>query len=210
MIGTSKFALDVGSSTEFMKWHCEPASWSIDVTGREVHLQTRANTDFWQRTHYGFQADNGHFLYLPIDGDFVVTSCVTAVGRNQYDQAGLMLRMSENCWLKTSIECEPNEATNRLGAVVTNMGHSDWSTQSVDRSVETVWFRIDVKGPTCIVFTSVDGQTWEQIRVAQLLERTDLQALGCGVYACSPKAAGFEVRFRYLHIERSHHVSALS
>lgn len=36
--------------------------------------------------------------------------------------------ISENCWLKTSLEYIP-EGPSHLGAVVTNNGYSDWSTQ---------------------------------------------------------------------------------
>ena len=43
-----------------LAWHCEPADWKIEHNNLVV--ATDAETDFWQRTHYGFQVDSGHFL----------------------------------------------------------------------------------------------------------------------------------------------------
>ena len=33
-------------------------------------IEPDAPTDFWQRTHYGFRADNGDFRYTAISGPF--------------------------------------------------------------------------------------------------------------------------------------------
>jgi regulation of enolase protein 1 (concanavalin A-like superfamily) len=84
--------------------------------------------DFWQRPHYGFQADSGSFLYLDVDYDFRMTTRVHLYLGHQYDQADLMVRISSDCWIKSSVEHE-TEQPGVLGAVATNRGHSDWSTQ---------------------------------------------------------------------------------
>lgn len=120
-----------------LAWFCEPKSWSIDRALGCLCIVTDAKTDYWQRTHYGFQNDNGHFLFANVEGDFVMTTCVTSRPVHQYDQAGLMVRLSDACWIKTSAEFEPHEP-NRLGAVVTNAGYSDWSTQPLGHDVRTV------------------------------------------------------------------------
>ena len=65
---------------------------------------TDPETDFWQQTHYGFRADNGHFLYLKVAGDFSVTTRVRFHPAHLYDQAGLMVRVGPSCWIKTSVE----------------------------------------------------------------------------------------------------------
>src|SRR6476646_1066631 len=112
------------------RWHCEPARWSLDVPRRCLRIEPDGGTDFWQRTHYGFEADNGHFLAAEVPGDFVATTQVRFHPVHQYDQAGLMVRVSPACWLKTSGEYEP-AGPSRLGSVVTNYAYSDWSTQEV-------------------------------------------------------------------------------
>ena len=68
---------------------------------------------------------------------FVYVSLITLLPSSlnrQYDQCGIMVRLSEGIWLKTSIEFEGDEPA-RLGAVVTKGGFSDWSTQDVPSSV---------------------------------------------------------------------------
>lgn len=182
-----------------LTWFCEPeGGWSLGVD--RLELRPAANTDFWQRTHYGFEADNGHFLHARTRGDFVMTTQVTTHPRHQYDQAGLMVRLSPACWLKTSVEFEPDEP-NRLGAVVTNAQYSDWSTQSIDKAVRTVWFRLSMTGPDCLVESSFDGTHWQQIRLARLTAWNSAAGVDCGLYACSPKAAGFQADFHFLRIE---------
>jgi regulation of enolase protein 1 (concanavalin A-like superfamily) len=180
-----------------LRWHCEPTQWSLDPVKRVLHLSPNAHTDFWQRTHYGFEADSGHFLHLRAAGDFILTTKVTSHPCHQYDQAGLMVRVSPACWIKTSVEFEPHEP-NRLGAVVTNAQYSDWSMQPLSKSIATVWFRMRVTGADCIVESSFDGLAWQQLRMAHLLERDGAQPVACGLYACSPQGAGYRAEFHFL------------
>jgi uncharacterized protein len=181
-------------------WRCEPADWRVGSFAKGLQLKPDGATDFWQRTHYGFEVDNGHFLFLEAAGDFVLTTKVTSKPLHQYDQAGLMVRLSPACWLKTSVEFEP-EGLSRLGAVVTNNQYSDWSTQPIASEVRTVWFRIRAEANDYIVESSFDGQEWVQIRMARLLERPAVNSISCGLYACSPKAAGYEAEFSFLRFE---------
>ena len=180
-----------------LQWRCPPAHWQCDATTQCLRVAPDARTDFWQRTHYGFQVDNGHFLYLQAHGDFVLTTKVTSRPVHQYDQAGLMVRLSDGCWLKTSVEFEP-DGDNRLGAVVTNGHYSDWSTQALAKEVDTVWLRIRAEGEDCIVESSFDGSRWTQIRVAHLAERAAAASVDCGLYACSPQGAGYTAEFDFL------------
>jgi uncharacterized protein len=181
-----------------LSWHCPPPR--AEVQAETLVVETAANTDFWQRTHYGFQADNGHFLGLTLRGNFTLSAHVTFRPVHQYDQAGLMLRVSPDCWLKTSVEFEPDEAHDRLGAVVTNHGYSDWSTQPLDKSVRSLWLRVRAEARAVIVDRSCDGHAWEQLRMAHLAERSEYGDVVCGLYACSPKDAGFVAQFRHFEL----------
>jgi len=182
-----------------LRWHCEPARWCVRPGERCLRIEPAAHTDFWQKTHYGFAADNGHFLAAPASGDFVLSTAVRFRPVHQYDQAGLMVRISPSCWLKTSVEYEP-DGPSRLGVVVTNRGYSDWSTQAFDSRVREVHLRIRREAQDYLVDASGDGARWEQIRMAHLDEdRPGVTALA-GLYACSPKEAGFVADFAYLTI----------
>jgi regulation of enolase protein 1 (concanavalin A-like superfamily) len=182
-----------------LRWHCEPARWSIDAFGPCLRLEPNSGTDFWQRTHYGFQADNGHFLNTGVAGDFVLTTKVRFQPAHQYDQAGLMVRVSPACWLKTSVEYEP-VGPSRLGAVVTNAAYSDWSTQSFASGPGEVRLRVRRTGDDFLVEAAPDERGWEQIRVCHLHEGRGQPVL-CGLYACSPKGPGFVAEFAGLTID---------
>lgn len=181
-------------------WHEEPTQWIIDKDKNVLQVYSDANTDFWQRTHYGFQRDSGHFLYLKADQSFTLTTKVTSYARHQYDQAGLMVRLSSSCWLKASVEYEL-EADSRLGVVVTNRQYSDWSTQDISSAIKTVWIKVKVTGTDCIVESSFDGIKWQQIRVAHLSSKDPNDSMLCGLYACSPKESGYRADFHFLTYE---------
>jgi uncharacterized protein len=114
---------------------------------------------------------------------------------HQYDQAGLMIRLSAECWLKTSVEYE-NDAASRLGCVVTNRGYSDWSTQDVSSTFTEFAVRLTRDGADYLVEARGPGMQWTQLRLAHLDEDSGSNPIQCGVYACSPKQAGFAATFR--------------
>lgn len=185
--------------SEILEWRCEPKKWFLDKTSSQLVLETDEETDYWQKTHYGFQVDNGHFLYIKTNKNFRMTTKVQALPRSKYDQAGLMIRFSEDVWVKTSLEYIP-DGLSKLGAVVTNRGYSDWSTQYVDCKDVQLYYRISKVQQNCYVDFSLDGERWNQIRIAHLdiPENFTIQA---GVYACSPQGKEQEVRFNFLTIE---------
>jgi regulation of enolase protein 1 (concanavalin A-like superfamily) len=108
-------------------WLNEPSQFHL---GDGLEIVTDAQTDFWQRTHYGFQRDDGHACLVTVPGDFVVSTRVTFTPQAQYDQCGLMVRVDAFNWIKLATEFE-DTAVSRLGSVVTNNGYSDWATQDI-------------------------------------------------------------------------------
>jgi regulation of enolase protein 1 (concanavalin A-like superfamily) len=182
-----------------LNWLCPPSKWSLD--NGNLSLYPDAKTDYWQRTHFGFQNDNGHFLYIEVDGDFALTTKARFYPQHQYDQAGLMVRISSDFWLKTSIEFEPDES-NRLGAVVTRYGYSDWSTQDISKNVREYYLRIRREMDDYIVdYRQSESDSWSQIRMAHL-ENEGGPVVQCGIYACSPIEAGFRAQFEFLKFEK--------
>jgi regulation of enolase protein 1 (concanavalin A-like superfamily) len=183
-----------------LRWFNEPGRWRVDTASSVLVVEPQAGTDFWRKTHYGFEADTGHFLSATVSGDFVMTNKVKFLPVHQYDQAGLMARANESCWIKTSVEYEEDEPP-KLGVVVTNAGYSDWSVQNFDRARNELWLRISRKSSDFLVEHSRNGQTWELLRIAHL-HIQEPASMDCGLYACSPKGAGFRAEFDLLRIER--------
>lgn len=183
-----------------LRWYCPPARWSI--ANSCLVVEPDAKTDYWQRTHYGFQVDNGHFLYLEVEGDFTLSTKVRFFPVNQYDQAGLMVRFSPEYWIKTSVEYEPGEPS-RLGSVVTNHGYSDWAIQDFPAVQNELEFCIQREGDDYIIsWREPEGKKpWGQMRIAHLHNPTG-GAIQCGLYACSPIGAGFRALFDHLRVER--------
>jgi regulation of enolase protein 1 (concanavalin A-like superfamily) len=83
----------------------QPLSWmnesaSAKITGDAITVRSRAKTDFWQKTFDGYVADSGHFFHLPASGDFKFTALINGQYATQYDQAGLMVRIDAEHWMR--------------------------------------------------------------------------------------------------------------
>ncbi len=123
-----------------MVWTRAPKEYQVQED--RVEIVTEPFTDLWQRTYYHFRNDNAPVLQLTSKEKYfsfvVKTTFDTKV---RYDQSGVVMYLDSENWLKASIEYE-NDVIQRLGAVVTNNGYSDWSSCDVDASIKTVWFRL--------------------------------------------------------------------
>ena len=83
-------------------WLNEPAVWRRD--GDALKVTTDRSTDFWRETYYGVTRDTGHFFGFETAGDFTAEMRIQAQYRELYDQAGLMVRLSDDEWVKAGIE----------------------------------------------------------------------------------------------------------
>jgi regulation of enolase protein 1 (concanavalin A-like superfamily) len=162
-----------------------------------LKLITKPHTDFWQGTHYGFRRDDGHCLLTELAGDFQVQTSVTFQPVSQYDQCGLIIRVDAKNWLKCSVEFE-NSSISRLGSVVTNLGFSDWATQTISSTIQRMDYRASRRGSDFLLEYSPDGSQWHQMRIAHLHHCPP--TLQVGLYACSPVGERFECCFKYFEM----------
>lgn len=176
-------------------WFNEPKQWR---SGSGLEIVTDHETDFWQRTHYGFSRDNGHCFFTAMEGDFALETHVRFVPRTQYDQCGIMVRVDADNWIKLSTELE-NDTISRLGSVVTNLGYSDWASQDVSSSITERWYRIRREGNDFFLESAEDGAEWHQLRVAHLHKAS--AKIEAGIYACSPVGEAFHCCFSYMEID---------
>ena len=192
-----------------LNWLNPPEKWSINTASSSLIVQPEAKTDYWQKTYYGFATDNGHFLFAEIEDNVVMTTQVRFSPVHQYDQAGLMVRISPQCWLKACVEYEP-DIPSKLGVVVTNFGYSDWSSQDIPPDLNEFLLRISRKGNDYIVeYRENDTKpgeeregNWTQIRMAHLHNQDNSIPVKGGLFACSPKGGGYLAEFDFLKIEK--------
>ena len=58
-------------------------------------LVTTSNSDFWQKTFYGFERDSGHALLLPFANESAIEVSFINNFNQLYDQAGIFIRVSD-------------------------------------------------------------------------------------------------------------------
>ena len=84
------------------KWINPPHKFAIsdDV----VEITTNPNTDFWQRSYYGFRNANAPALLVESDENFTFTVKVSFSYQGKYDQCGVVIYLDDENWFKASIE----------------------------------------------------------------------------------------------------------
>ncbi len=177
-------------------WINQPANFELD--SKSLTIQTQPETDFWQRTYYGFQNDNAPSFLTEIEGDFTFTVKAGFDYKNQFDQCGILLYQDSENWVKASIECE-NKTIARLGSVVTNLGFSDWATTDVLATISEFWYRLSRRGQDFFIEYSEDGKSFKQMRVLHMHKPIVIAKVG--VYACSPLQSSFMAVFSEFKIE---------
>jgi len=171
------------------QWLNEP-DWR--VVDDELEVRAQEGSDFWRHTSYGFVHDSGHALLRPLGPDRACEVDVLASMSEQFDQAGLLVRVSETHWLKAGLELA--DGALGVGAVLTD-GRSDWSTTPVPWTGTWVRFRIS-RGPDSLtVRARPDGGDWQLVRVVPF---TPVGEVAAGPFACSPTREGYVARFRDL------------
>ena len=174
-----------------MQWLRAPQTYSISED--RVEMITEPRTDLWQRTYYHFRNDNAPVLQLTT-GEKYFSFVVKAEfdTKVRYDQAGIVMYLDSDNWLKASMEYE-NDVIQRLGSVVTNNGYSDWASVDVDASLKAMWFRLSRRNDDFCIENSLDGVHFKQMRICHMFQAKD--EIRFGVYACSAEDSSFKAVF---------------
>lgn len=167
-------------------WYNEPHNVRFIEEGMIVEVAEQ--TDFWQSAAHNFHRDNGHFLYTEKTGDFTLTLKWHSDEPLAFAQCGVMVRLDNLNWAKGGV-LSPDLYKPQLGTVVTNAGHSDWAVSPLYDYNADFWYRLRRKNGDFIIFYSVDGQNFQQIRLFRFWKAAE--TVKVGAYACSPQRAGF-------------------
>lgn len=166
---------------------------NINIKDNTLEFVTQPNTDLWQNTYYNFQHDNAPFVQMKISEKyFSFTVKVKYFSKRRFDQAGIILYLDSENWLKASVEYE-NEKFQRLGSVVTNNGFSDWATVDIPSEVKEMYYRLSRRENDFCIENSLDGVNYKQMRICHLYNAND--EISMGVYACSPEESSFKAIF---------------
>lgn len=172
----------------------DDATWlnppvGVGRDGDTLVVTAAGASDFWRRTAYGFVHDSGHALLSGIAvGEAVEVSFVASMSE-QYDQAGLMVRVDERNWLKAGVEW--SDGAPQMSVVATRE-LSDWSMRAVPTwAGRIVTVRASLTADAVTVRARCDG-AWSLERVAPFLAETQVLA---GPMLCAPTRSGLRVCF---------------
>jgi uncharacterized protein len=176
-----------------MAWMNEPASWKR--TGDTLTVQSRGKTDFWRKTFLGYINDNGHFLRFPTAGEFTFEARVNGRYAAQYDQAGLMVRLDAENWMKCGTEFFDGK---RHASVVFTRDFSDWSTMADLSDAAPVWWRAVRKKDSIETLCSLDGRQFTFVRHGYFPPDVKVDV---GIMCAAPVGPGFEAVFDAMKLE---------
>lgn len=198
------------SSFEDARWQWHNGSpndsgGSVNVKNNELEVIPSVGKDYWARTFYKPLLVKGDAQTLLTtvkkDDEISVSTSFTLRPSAQFDQAGIMVRVSSDVWVKAGIEYVDGQT--QLSCVVTNDGYSDWSTQvwpHLKNGETSVKVRLSKMLPGseqghCIVMeaSEFDKDDWKQVRIASL--RSGDQDWQVGLFAISPIKKGGSVTF---------------
>lgn len=179
-------------------WIYEPKEY--EIKDKEIIITTEPNTDFWQRTYYGFRNDNAPGLLVKTNEKYFSFTVKTNFNsKKQFDQCGIIIYQDSDNWFKASIEYE-NEKYQRLGSVVTNNGFSDWATTDIDGNTKEIYYRLSRRESDFCIENSLDGKNFEQMRIFHLFKGNE--DVNFGIYACSPSNSSFKAKFSEINISK--------
>jgi regulation of enolase protein 1 (concanavalin A-like superfamily) len=176
-----------------MSWMNEPASYKR--LGATILVQSRSKTDFWRKTFYGYITDNGHFFYLETAGDFTFQARVNGQYAALYDQAGLMVRLDAENWMKCGTEFFDGR---RHASVVFTRDFSDWSTMPDLSDTAEIWWRAVRKKDSIETLCSLDGQKFTSVRQGYFVPGGKVRV---GIMCAAPEGPGFEATFSDLKLD---------
>jgi regulation of enolase protein 1 (concanavalin A-like superfamily) len=173
-----------------------PGVWRYDDATGAVTAAAPAHTDLYINPG-GADAGDAEtmltaatLLGLPPGGDFQFSARVSVDFRAQYDAGVLLLWADEKHWGKFCFEFSPASAP-MVVSVVTRGVSDDANAFTVEGHV--IWLRVSRIDRAYAYHASLDGTTWQLVRVFHLGD--DLAGHRIGFEAQSPTGDGCTVTF---------------
>ncbi len=163
---------------------------TVGITAGRLVVRAARGSDAWRTTSYGFVRDSAHALLSDLPDGWAVEVGFLADFGEQFDQAGVLVRIDETRWAKAGVEF--SDGSLQASAVVTKE-MSDWSVAPVpDWSGSEVTVRVSRSGTALTVRIRRADDHWRLLRLAPI----DPAAVAyAGPYCCAPERDGLTVTF---------------
>jgi uncharacterized protein len=173
-------------------WNNMPKS-RAKVAGAEIQMRIPPKTDCWRKTVRDCNWDNAPYHWHKVTGDFEVVCRISGGLREMYDKAGILVRLDEENWILTGMECF-NKRMNHSTCVTKD--HTDWSLTPLPENAEKagIWFKLRRTGEYIECLYSFDAVAWIQGRECNFTARPVLYVGICGG---SPIGEGFKASWDY-------------
>lgn len=169
-------------------WSHVPADVNHD--GDRVLVTAVEGSDAWRHTSYGFVHDSEHALLEPLGSSEAVEVSFLLDYTEQFDQAGVFLRASDDEWIKAGVEVA--DGVPQVGAVVTHIT-SDWSVAPVPEWMgQIITVRASRDGDAVTIRARAGHGPWRLVRVAHLDPALVVDA---GIFCAAPTRANLRVTF---------------
>lgn len=172
---------------EKMNWFNEPALWNIN--SNTLTMTVTPQSDYWRISHYGFTVDDAPFYWAEYGGEFEAKVKISGDYKTRFDQAGLMLRIDHENYIKAGIEYVDGKYN--ISAVVTHHT-SDWSVITLDKPVPCIWIKAVRRLDAVEVFYSFDDKEYTLMRNAWMQDNIPMKV---GVMGACPDGTGFTAKF---------------
>lgn len=176
-----------GQTLEKMNWFNEPSRW--EISGKTLTMDVTPKSDYWRISHYGFTVDDAPFYYAEYGGEFEAKVKISGDYKVRFDQAGMMIRIDHENYIKTGIEFVDGKYN--LSTVVTHHT-SDWSVISLDKPVEYIWIKAVRRLDAIEIFYSFDDKEYILMRNAWMAANCPVKI---GMFAACPDGEGFKATF---------------
>lgn len=170
-----------------MNWFNEPENW--EIKNNTLVMNVTPKSDYWRISHYGFTVDDAPFYYAEYGGEFEAKVKISGDYKVRFDQAGMMIRLDHENYIKTGIEFVDGKYN--LSAVVSHRT-SDWSVIELDRPVEYIWIKAVRRMDAVEIFYSFDDKEYHMMRNAWMQTNHPVKI---GMFAACPDGNGFKVTF---------------
>ncbi|UZT98115.1 DUF1349 domain-containing protein [Chryseobacterium fluminis] len=178
---------------EKMIWFNEPEKW--EIKNSRISMAVTPQSDYWRISHYGFTVDDAPFYYTTYGGEFEAKVKISGDYKARFDQAGLMLRIDKENYIKAGIEFVDGKYN--LSTVVTHTT-SDWSVITLDKTPPAVWIKAVRRLDAVELFYSFDDKNYVMMRNAHLQDNSPVMV---GLMAACPDGKGFTAAFEHFKVK---------